>query len=189
MSKLGVIVASVREGRGGLAVSDWFVGIAHQDAGFEVTVLDLKEIALPMLDEPRHPRLQQYARESTKAWSARVRDMDAFVFVTPEYNYGSPPALINALDHVYVEWNYKAVGFVSYGGVSGGLRSVQMTKQVVTTLKMMPMVEAVSIPFFTRLLDEATGRFDGGEIHEKAARAMLNELLRWTDALKRLRTT
>ncbi len=173
----------------GLAISDWFVGIARKHAGVEVTVLDLKEIALPLLDEPKHPRLQQYTREKTKAWSAQVHDMDAFVFVTPEYNFGSPPALINALDHLYVEWNYKPAGFVSYGGVSGGLRSVQMTKLVITTLKMVPIMEAVAIPFFAKLVDGATGRFDGGELHEKAASAMLNELMRWTEALKALRTS
>lgn len=187
MAKLGVIIASVREGRGGVAVSDWFVGLARQHGGFEVTVLDLKEVDLPLLDEPAHPRLQKYAREKTKAWSARVKEMDAFVFVTPEYNFGAPPALVNALDHLYVEWNYKAAGFVSYGGVSGGLRSVQMTKQIVTTLKMVPMVEAVALPFFTKLVDSATGRFDGGEPNAKAATAMLNELVRWTEALRVLR--
>lgn len=187
MPKLGVVIASVREGRGGLAVSDWFVEVARKHGAFDVTVLDLKEIGLPLLDEPAHPRLQKYTRETTKAWSASVREMDAFVFVTPEYNFGSPPALVNALDHLYVEWNYKAVGFVSYGGVSGGLRSVQMTKQIVTSLKMVPIVEAVAIPFFTKLVDGATGRFNGGELHEKSAGAMLNELTRWTEALKTLR--
>ena len=185
MPKLGVVIASVREGRGGLGVSDWFVEVARRHGGFDVTVLDLKEPGLPLLDEPAHPRLQKYERDTTKAWSAKVKAMDAFVFVTPEYNFGSPPALVNALDHLYVEWNYKAAGFVSYGGVSGGLRSVQMTKQIVTTLKMVPIVEAVTIPFFTKLVDG--GRFNGGETHEKSAVAMLNELVRWTEALKVLR--
>ena len=187
MPNLGVIVASVREKRGGAAVSDWFVGVARNHGAFDVTVLDLKEIGLPLLDEPAHPRLQKYEREKTRSWSASVSAMDAFVFVTPEYNFGSPPALINALDHLYVEWNYKPAGFVSYGGVSGGLRSVQMTKQVVTTLKMVPIVEAVALPFFTKLVDGATGRFDGGDSNIKAATVMLNELLRWTTALRALR--
>jgi NAD(P)H-dependent FMN reductase len=187
--QLGVIIASVREGRGGAGVSEWFVGLARRHGAFDVTVLDLKEIDLPLLDEPAHPRLQKYEREKTKAWSARVKEMDAFVFVTPEYNFGSPPALVNALDHLYVEWNYKAAGFVSYGGVSGGLRSVQMTKQIVTTLKMVPMVEAVSLPFFTKLVDSATGKFDGGAPNEKAAMAMLDELARWTGALQALRSS
>lgn len=189
MPKLGVVIASVREGRGGAAVADWFVEVARKHGGFDVTVLDLKAIGLPVLDEPAHPRLQKYEHEKTKSWSASVRAMDAFVFVTPEYNFGAPPGLINALDHLYVEWNYKAAGFVSYGGVSAGLRSVQMSKQIVTTLKMVPIVEAVSIPFSTKLVDGASGKFNGGEGHEKAAVAMLNELARWTDALKTLRTS
>ena len=58
-----------------------------------------------------------------------------------------PPALVNALDTLYREWTYKPVGFVSYGGVSGGIRSVQTAKLMVTGFKMMPMVEAVNIPF------------------------------------------
>ena len=79
---------------------------------------------------------------------------DAFVFVTPEYNFNMPPALLNALDFLSKEWNYKPAGFVSYGGVSGGLRSVQMSKHVVAALKMMPMAEGVAIPSFTTHLDE-----------------------------------
>lgn len=187
MLKLGVVIASVREGRAGAGVAEWFVGLARQHGGFDVEVLDLKEVDLPVLNESAHPRLQKYSGEKTKAWSARVAGMDAFVFVTPEYNFGTPPALVNALDHLYVEWNYKPVGFVSYGGVSGGLRSVQMTKQIVTTLKMVPIVEQVTLPFFNKLVDSATGTFDGGEVNDKAARTMLNELVRWTNALKVLR--
>jgi len=187
VAKLGVVIASVREGRGGAAVADWFVAFARTHGHFEVSVLDLKEFDLPLLDEPAHPRLQKYERETTKRWSAAVRDMDAFVFVTPEYNFGCPPALVNALDHLYVEWSYKPVGFASYGGVSGGLRGVQMTKQIVTTLKMVPMVEAVNVPFYTKLIDGATGRFNAGETNDKAAAAMLTELARWTEALSSLR--
>ena len=138
-----------------------------------------------MLSEPNHPRLRKYTQDSTKRWSATIAALDAFVFVTPEYNYGPPPALINALDTVYVEWSYKPVGFVSYGGVSGGLRSVQMTKTMLTTFKLVPMVEAVSIHFIGKELRD--GKFPGGELYDAAARAMLDELLRWTGALATLR--
>ena len=95
-----------------------------------------------------------------------MREADAYVFVTPEYNFGTPPALINALDYVYLEWNYKAAGFVSYGGLSGGTRSVQMTKQVLTTLKVVPIYEAVNIPFFNQFMKD--GKFQGNESHQKA---------------------
>jgi NAD(P)H-dependent FMN reductase len=179
---------SVREGRGGLAVADWFIEIARQQSTFEVVIIDLKAVDLPLVNEPNHPRLQQYTAEKTKAWSAIVDGLDAFVFVTPEYNHSTPPPLLNALDHLYVEWNYKAAGFVSYGGVSGGTRGVQMTKQVLAALKMVAVVEAVNIPFYTKLIDTASGKFNGGEANEKAATVMLHELGRWTAALAQLRS-
>ena len=185
--ELGVLIASVREGRSGAAIAEWFLDAARRHGGFRVNTLDLLEHPLPLLDEPRHPRLRQYARDTTKSWSSLIEHMDAFAFVTPEYNFGSPPSLINALDHLFVEWNYKAVGFVSYGGISGGTRSVQMTKQVVTSLKMVPLFEAVAIPFFTTFIDPESKRFKANESHERAAHAMLDELLRWTRALASLR--
>ena len=187
MLKLQVVIASTRPGRQGPAVARWFVEAAIRHGMFEVELVDLAEVGLPLLDEPAHPRLKQYQHEHTRKWSEKVDSADAFVFVTPEYNYGSPPALINALDYLYQEWNYKPAGFVSYGGVSGGLRSVQMTKNIVTTLKMMPMVEAVSIPFFTQFITDS-GEFAGEEAHEKSASVMLTELARWSDALKPLRS-
>ena len=98
------------------------------------------------------------------------------------------PALLNALDHLVFEWQYKAVGFVSYGGISGGMRSVQMTRQIVTAFKMVPILEAVILTAFTKLLDPATGQFKGGEAEAKAANAMLEELARWTAAMAALRS-
>jgi NAD(P)H-dependent FMN reductase len=183
--KLTVIIASVREGRQGEAVARWFVERATQHGKFDVEVADLKEHNLPILDEPHHPRLKKYAHDSTKRWSALVDGSDAFVFVTPEYNYTMPPALVNALDTLYHEWTYKPVGFVSYGGVSGGIRSVQTAKLMVTGFKMMPMVEAVNIPFFTQLIEN--GVFKSNETHDKAVPVMLDELARWSEALKSLR--
>ena len=111
---------------------------------------------------------------------------DAFVFVTPEYNSGPPPSLINALNYVYKEWNYKPAGFVSYGGISGGLRAVQIEKQILTTLKIVPLVEAVVVPLVVQSI--ADGRFRGqSDLHTQAAKVMLDELMRCAVALKPLR--
>ena len=184
--KLSVIVSSTRNGRQGRLVADWFFELTTAHGKFESELVDLKDVNLPLFDEPRHPRFRQYEYEHTRAWSARVEKADAFVFVTPEYNFGAPPSLVNALDYLVVEWAYKAVGFVSYGGVSAGTRSVQMTKLIVTALKMMPVPEAVAISFFTRQIE--SGVFKGGETQEKAAGVMLDELQRWTGALKPLRS-
>jgi NAD(P)H-dependent FMN reductase len=184
---LQIVIASTRPGRKGASVAAWFERRARDHAGFDIEVVDLADVGLPLFDEPEHPRLRHYHHEHTKAWSARVSRADAFVFVTPEYNYSAPPSLVNALDYLLHEWAYKPVGFVSYGGVSGGVRSVQMTKLLVTALKMMPIPEAVSIPFFTRYVDAATGEFVPEETQVKAARTMLDELARWTAALGVLR--
>ena len=185
MPTLGIVIASTREGRAGLPVAHWMEERAAAHARFAVDLIDLMSVDLPLLNEPKHPRLQQYQREYTKAWSVRVAACDAFVFVTPEYNYGPSPALINALDHLYNEWNYKPCSFVSYGGVSAGTRGVQAIKPTLSALKMVPIVEAVSIPFVAKLIDN--GRFAAAEFHDKAAASMLDELFRWEAALRVLR--
>lgn len=186
MLHLETIVASTRPGRAGLAIGRWFHGIAEKHGSFEARFVDLCEIDLPFIDEPKHPRLQQYEHSHTKAWSETVAWADAYVIVTPEYNFVPPPSLINALDLLYREWNYKPAGFVSYGGVSGGTRAVQVAKQIVTALKMMPMAEAVHIPFFSEQMEDGT-RFAGGEVQETAAKTMLDEMERWARALSSLR--
>jgi NAD(P)H-dependent FMN reductase len=187
MPHLQIVIASTRPARKGPAIAAWFEQVARQHGGFEIEVVDLAEVNLPLLDEPEHPRLGKYQHAHTRAWSARVAKADAFVFVTPEYNFSTPPALVNALDYLVNEWAYKPVAYVSYGGVSGGLRSVQMNKLMVTALRMMPLPEAVTLPFFTKLFDQATGAFAPGEAQDKAARVMLDELAKWAVALAPLR--
>jgi NAD(P)H-dependent FMN reductase len=184
--KLTVVLASVRDGRAGEAIAQWFVTRAKEHGKFDIEIADLKELNLPIMNEPQHPRLKKYVHESSKRWSGIVGGSDAFVFVTPEYNYTMPPALVNALDTLYHEWTYKPVAFVSYGGVSGGIRSVQTAKLMVTGFKMMPMVEAVNIPFYSQLMQD--GVFKSNETHDKAVGPMLDELARWSEALKSLRT-
>lgn len=186
MPKLIVLVASTRPGRIGSTIGKWFAEYAKAHAGFDIELVELADMNLPVFDEPQHPAAQQYEHEHTKAWSRKVASADAFVFVTPEYNFSTPASLLNALTYLVKEWAYKAVGFVSYGGVSGGLRSVQMTKQVVTTFKMFPLYEAVVIPnVFGFLNDE--GVFGPQQIHEESAKAMLDELKRVDGALSTLR--
>jgi NAD(P)H-dependent FMN reductase len=184
--KLMIVIASTRPGRIGLPVSEWLETRVAAHGGFDVDVADLAAIDLPMMDEPNHPRLQRYEHQHTKDWSARVDAADAFVFVHPEYNYGMTAPLKNALDYLHMEWTYKPVGLVSYGGVSAGLRAAQMIKQVVTTLKMTPVVEAVSIPFVAQFVGDE-GEIVANEVMEKAADAMLTEIARYAEALKPLR--
>jgi len=167
-------------------VAQWFHRRALEHAAFEIELVDLAEWALPFMDEPNHPRLRRYEHDHTRTWSARIEAADAFVVVTPEYNYGMPAILKNALDYLHHEWAYKPVAFVSYGGVSAGTRSVQMAKQVVSTLRMFPLPEAVAIPFVQQFLDDES-RLVPNEVMEGAAKAVLDELVRVEQALRPLR--
>ncbi|MEQ1869092.1 MAG: NAD(P)H-dependent oxidoreductase [Vicinamibacterales bacterium] len=183
---LQIVTVSTREHRKGPAITAWFEQAARAHGGFAIEVVDLAEVNLPMMNEPENPRLRHYRHEHTKAWSLIATRADAFVFVLPEYNHSIPPSLANALDYLLLEWAYKAAAFVSYGGVSGGLRAVQHTKPMLTGLRMMPIPEAVVIPFFNKQINEA-GIFTPNPAESSAAASMLDELLRWTMALQALR--
>ncbi len=186
MPKLIVLVASTRPGRVGSTIGQWFDQVAREHGGFDVELVELADMNLPVFDEPEHPAKQAYVHEHTKAWSKKVAEADAFVFVTPEYNFSTPPSLLNALTYLVKEWAYKPAAFVSYGGMSGGLRAVQMTKQVLTTFRIFPLVEAVVLPnVFGQLNDEGT--FIANQIQEDAANTLLNELARVEKALATLR--
>ncbi|WIX80618.1 NAD(P)H-dependent oxidoreductase [Amycolatopsis carbonis] len=187
MPKLEIILASTRPGRVGLPVAKWTESAAIEHGGFDVELVDLAEVNLPFFNEPKHPRLGQYEHQHTKDWSAKVAEADAFVFVMPEYNYGYNAELKNALDYLHNEWIYKAVGLVSYGGVAAGTRAAQQIKQVVTTLRMTPVFDAVSIPFVNQFLNEA-GEFVPNDIVENAAKTMFDELVRVTASLAPLRS-
>ena len=187
MLKLNVITVSTRPSRVGPAISKWFIDIASEEFGntFDVVDVDLADFNLPVFNEPKHPRFKDYENEVTKIWSASFEAADAYVFVTPEYNYGPPPSFVNALSYLAGEWHYKPAAFVSYGGVSGGLRGVQMEKLLLTTFRVVPIFEAVPIPMFAEHIED--GVFKAKEIHVDSARMMIPELARWANALKVMR--
>ncbi|MDQ3444322.1 MAG: NAD(P)H-dependent oxidoreductase [Chloroflexota bacterium] len=180
-----IIIASTRPGRVGLPVGEWITGIAEAHGGFNVRVADLATINLPFMNEPVHPVKKQYMFDHTKAWSETVEAADAFLFVMPEYNHSMTAPLKNAIDYLSQEWGYKPVGFVSYGGVSGGLRAVQQVKQAVAALKMTAVSEAVTIPSVTSFVHD--GFFAPEERLASAASTMLGQLRRWAIALEPIR--
>jgi NAD(P)H-dependent FMN reductase len=187
VAKLEIIIASTRPGRVGLPIGQWVEAEARTHGGFaEVELVDLAAVNLPFMDEPNHPRLAQYTQQHTRDWSAKVSEADAFVFVTPEYNYGYTAPLKNAIDYLHHEWHYKPAGIVSYGGVAAGTRAAQMLKQVLTTLKVTPVVEAVSIPFVSQFIDEEENVVPN-DVMTASAKAMFDELVRVNEALLPLR--
>lgn len=185
MPHLHVVICSTRPNRIGEPIAQWFRSQAAAHGGFTSELIDLKAVNLPPMDEPEHPMKRLYQHAHTKAWSAKVAAADAFVFVTPEYNFSAPPALLNAMNYLFHEWSAKPVGFVSYGGVSGGLRSVQVTKASATALRMVPLSDAVTLPFAGKLIEN--GVFTPPDVQKQAATKMLDELVRWEAALRPLR--
>ncbi len=186
MYKLKIISSTVRPGHKGPLIAAWITAIAKEFGSFEVELLDLGEIKLPMMDEAAHPRLRKYEHEHTKKWSATIDSADAFIFVTAEYDYNYPAPLHNALEYLAYEWEYKAAGIVSYGGVSAGTRAANSLKADLATMKIVPLPEMVNFPFFTKNINEE-GAFIANEISVKAANTMLKELFRWTKGLKAIK--
>jgi NAD(P)H-dependent FMN reductase len=185
--ELHVVIASTRPNRIGPAIAHWFHGFAETHGKFVPRLVDLADFDLPLFNEPRHPALGDYAHEHTQRWSESVKSADGFVFVTQEYNFGPPPSLLNALNFVYREWNYAPAGFVSYGGVSGGARAVQTLRSTVSALKMVAMAEGVAVPMAHAQI--ADGAFAANDLNLAAAKSMLDEMARWTEALAGLRAT
>lgn len=185
--KLNIIIGSTRTGRIGPKIAQWVEAVAREHGGFEPALVDLADFNLPVFDEPKHPRMQDYVHDHTKAWSASVASGDAYVFVTPEYNSFPPASLINALTFLSREWNYKPAGIVSYGGISGGLRATQELRLLLTSVNVMPLPETVPVPMVMSMLDEQNG-FVPTEPVVAGARLMLDELTKWAGALVPMRS-
>jgi NAD(P)H-dependent FMN reductase len=185
MATLRVVIVSTRPGRAGKPIADWFVGEAERDGRFDIEVTDLAELALPLVDEPHNPRSRDYVHDHTRAWSRTVEESDAFVLVMPEYNHGFSAPIKNALDYLHDEWAHKPVGFVSYGGISAGVRAVQMLKPVLASLRMLPVTDQVAVANFEQFLSD--GVFEPGEPASVAAKVMLEDLERTMTAIASLR--
>jgi NAD(P)H-dependent FMN reductase len=183
--KVGIVLGSTRPGRQADAVADWIMREVKERKDAEFELVDLAEHALPPLDEPMPAITGQYSRPHTKAWAARVAGLDAFVFVTPEYNRSIPAALKNALDYLYAEWANKAAGIVSYGADAGGARAAEHLRQILGELQVADVRQTVG---FNKYVDfDAERRFApapyrAGELHR-----MLDQLVSWATALRTTR--
>lgn len=179
--KLEIIVVSTRPGRIGHEVGAWIESFARQHSEFEIHVSDLSKLELPMFNEPNHPRHGDYIYEHTKRWSQQIAAADAFLFVTPEYNYNTPPSLVNALDYLNREWQYKPAAFVGYGG-TGAVRAIQLEKLLLTNFNVMPIFHNVALVGVHASME----KFAIDERHEAPAATMMSELYKWAGALQHL---
>src|ERR1700684_3972688 len=190
MTIISVIMGTTREGRFSEKPAKWILQHLKKHEGVDARLLDLRDFPMPFFDQPVPPSTpgkQPYADENVKRWTGAIAQSDGFVFVTPEYNYGAPAVLKNAIDWVYPEWNRKAVGFVSYGSAMGA-RAIQQLRLTAIELQMAPVRSSVHIPVAT-----LWSHFQGGDVEkglaelEKQANIMIDDLFWWTAALKTAR--
>ncbi|MEU5929379.1 NAD(P)H-dependent oxidoreductase [Streptomyces antimycoticus] len=183
--RLAVIVGSTREGRFGPRVAEWFAGHATLRSDMTVDVVDLAETPLPM-DLTHRPGPDDLA--ALEAVTPRLDAADAFAVVTPEYNHSYPASLKNAIDWHFTQWQAKPIGFVSYGGISGGLRAVEHLRPVFAEVHAVTVRDTVSFHNAHGRFEE-DGRLKDSEGPDTAAGAMLNQLAWWARALRTARTT
>jgi uncharacterized protein (TIGR02246 family) len=179
--RAAVIVGSTRPNRIAPAVAAWVADGNVPD--LELTVVDLAELNLPMLDEPQPPAWGDYARPLTRDWSRLVASFDAYVLVSPEYNHSTSAVLKNALDHLHAEWADKAVAFVGYG-LEGGTRAIEHLRVICAELGLAGVRPQVSLRIGEVFRDN---RFEPGDAQTGARDRMLAALARWAGTLAPLR--
>ncbi len=186
--RVAVIVGSVREGRQGRAVADWFLRTAAGDPGLDLDVIDLVDVPLPLAMPDWGGTPAPEAAAVLADVTPRLAAADAFVVVTAEYNHSFPAALKNLIDWHYTPWQAKPVGFVSYGGLGGGLRAVEQLRLVFAELHAVTVRDAVSLHGpWSGLAEDGTPR--DTTVSEGAVKGMLGQLTWWGRALRSARRT
>jgi len=192
MCVISVIVGSTRQGRFSEKPAKWIFQHLKERDGVDARLLDLRDFPMPFFDQPVTPATPgraPFENEVVQIWTAAIAQSDGFVFVTPEYNYGSSAVLKNAIDWVYAEWHRKPTCFVSYGSAMG-VRSVQQLRLTAIEIQLAPNRSSVHIPVATLLAHYRGGDVDAGLAElEAPAGAMIDDLLWWTAALKAARAS
>lgn len=182
--KIQIILGSTRPGRIGEGVAKWVHEVASKRSDAEYELVDIADFNLPLLDEPMPPMMNQYTKDHTKKWSEKIKEADAYVFVTAEYNRSVPGALKNAIDYLNVEWQDKAVGFVSYGS-AGGSRAVEHLRGIAGELHMADVREFLPLYLSTDFENYST--FIPTASHEEQLNGVLDNVERWAGAMNTLR--
>jgi NAD(P)H-dependent FMN reductase len=184
MLKVGIIIGSTRPGRNAEAVARWVDEQTKKRSDAHYELVDIKDFNLPLLDEPVPPSMGKYSKPHTLAWARKIASLDAFIFVTPEYNHGITGALKNAIDFIYAEWNNKAAGFVGFGSM-GGARAVEQLRTIMAEIQVADVRAQVAFSLYNDFENFSVLKPNAG--HETALKLMLDQLLAWGTAMKSLR--
>ena len=185
MLRIGIIIGSTRPQRVGFDVGTWVFEQCKLRTEAEFELVDLAAFNLPLLDEPVPPLMAtEYTKEHTKIWSEKINSLDAYIFVSPEYNHSTSGALKNAIDYLYREWNDKPAGFVSYGSM-GGVRAVEHLRLMMAEVQVATVRSQVAFSLMTDF--ENFSVFRPAPYHQKNLDTLIDQLLKWGKVLKSIR--
>lgn len=182
--KIQVILGSIREGRAGEKIAKWFMAAIKDNQSADIELVDLKDYPMPLFtdsDEVRH-REGAHPNAVVEKWLQKISQAQGYIFITPEYNHGIPSGLKNAVDYTYKLWNNKALGFVSYGGVAGGARSVEHWRGIAGELQMHDVRDQLIIPMVWAAFDKE-GNLTNSEQYAKTANLLVDKV---AEAVKKL---
>ena len=176
---IGLILGSARHGRRCAPVAHWVRNAIEAAPDLVVDTIDPQHLPLSLTDQP-------LPRRSWQNLEARLHKADAFVVVTPEYNHGYTGALKQIIDATSAPWRAKPVGFVSYGGVSGGLRAVEQLRQVFAELHAATVADTVSIAHINQHMT-IDGGFAATSAQDRYLTTLIDRLRWWAVALRTAR--
>ena len=191
MSKLQIIIGSTRPTRAADKVTPWVIERAMANAAFETEGLDLRDWPLPMFAEHfgtvgdfNDPT---YSFPIVKQWNQKIKEADAYLVITPEYNHSVPGVLKNAIDSVWVSFAFrnKPVVAVGYsGGIAGGVRAIEHLAQIAIEAELVPLRTSVVIPQVFEAFDEKGAR---PPVTDISLRTALDDLAWWSVAMEHAR--
>lgn len=159
MSPTLIIAGSIRPRRIVMQVAAWVAEVGVEATGSAFEVIDLRDWPLPVDGEEEMPQTGIYSSPQTIAWSRKIEGASAFVFVTPQYNWGYPAPLKHAIDQIYKEWRGKPAMIVSYGGQGGG-KCAEQLHQVLEGVGMAPIALRPALKLSRTLIEANSGEID-----------------------------
>jgi NAD(P)H-dependent FMN reductase len=182
MTKIKIILGTTRPERFGEQPANWMLNLAKEHGGAEFELIDLREVNLPLFDEPVPPAMgAEPVGDHTKEWANIIGEADGFIIVTGEYDHTIPAALTNAVQFLAKEWANKPVAYVGYGAAAGGARAIEHLRQMAGQLSQFDISEHVLIPNYWSQMSEA-GVWTPSEHQVSDAGATLDKIVFWTDA-------
>lgn len=186
--KLAIILGSTRKNRAGERVATFVMDRAKSLSGWDVELLDLAILNLPIYNEAVQPSSmdQKYDNEAVQQWSNKIAESDAYIIITPEYNHSIPASLKNAIDWLFAEWDNKSAGIVSYSdSLYGGARATEHLRNILNEMGIAVVKTATSIGSVRTVIDESGNTESEGVVKTLDKELALVKL--WGEAMASIR--